>query len=83
MMSVADFITVNMDSLSFLSEDIEANETIVSEKDSHPLDWSRLRDANDDYDEILFYSQREIVLKNGEYVLGMPPKKEMVSEETI
>ena len=80
-MSVADFITVNMDSLSFLSEDIEANETIVSEKDSHPLDWDRLRDANDDYDEILFYPEREIVLKDGEYVLGMPPQKEMVSEE--
>jgi hypothetical protein len=73
MMSIEDFITVAMDSFSFLSEDVEANETIVSEEDSHPLDWDRLRDANDDYDEILFYPEREIVLKEGEYVLGMPP----------
>ncbi len=54
MMSIADFITVHMDSFSFLSEDIEANQTIVVEEDSHPLDWDRLRDANDDYDSILF-----------------------------
>ena len=50
MMSIADFITVNMGSLSFLSQNIEANQTIVVEEDSHPLDWDRLRDANDDYD---------------------------------
>ncbi len=64
-----------------MSEDIEANQTIVVEEDSHPLDWERLRDANDDYDEILFYPEREIVLKDGEYVLGMPPPKQIVSEE--
>ena len=81
MISIEDFITVHMDSFSFLSEDIEANETIVVEEDSHPLDWDRLRDANDDYDSILFYPEREIVLKDGEYVLGMPPPKELVSEE--
>ena len=81
MMSIVDFITVPLDSLSFLSQDIEANQTIVVEEDSHPLDWDRLRDANDDYDSILFYPEREIVLKEGEYVLGMPPQKEMVSEE--
>ncbi len=80
MMLIEDFITVHMDSLSFLSEDIEANQTIVIEEDSHPLHWDRLRDANDDYDSILFYPEREIVLKEGEYVLGMPPQKEMVSE---
>ena len=78
MMSVADFFTVHMDSFSLLSEDIEARETIVVEEDSHPLDWDRLQDANDDYDSILFYPEREIVLKDGEYVLGMPPTKEMV-----
>ncbi len=78
MMSISDFITVPMDSLSFLIEDVEANETIVVEDDSHPLDWDRLRDANDDYDEILFYPEREIVLKEGEYVLGMPPAEKMV-----
>ena len=81
MISIEDFITVHMDSFSFLSEDIEANQTIVVEEDGHPLDWDRLRDANDDYDSILFYPEREIVLKEGEYVLGMPPPKEMVSEE--
>ena len=80
-MSIADFITVNMGSLSFLSQNIEANQTIVVEEDSHPLDWDRLRDANDDYDSILFYPEREIVLKEGEYVLGMPQLEEMVSEE--
>jgi hypothetical protein len=78
MMSVADFITVNMGSLSFLSQNIEANQTIVVEEDSHPMDWDRLRDANDDYDSILFYPEREIVLKEGEYVLGMPAPKQMV-----
>jgi hypothetical protein len=75
MMSIEDFITVPMDSLSFLSQNIEANQTIVVEEDSHPLDWDRLRDANDDYDSILFYPERDIVLKDGEYVLGMPPPK--------
>jgi hypothetical protein len=77
-MSIEDFITVPINSFSFLSEDIEANETIVVEEDSHPLDWDRLRDANDDYDSILFYPERDIVLKEGEYVLGMPPPKVMV-----
>ena len=81
MMSIADFITVNMGSLSFLSQNIEANQTIVVEEDSHPLDWDRLRDANDDYDSILFYPEREIVLKDSEYVIGIPPPKEVLSEE--
>ncbi len=81
MMSIADFITVPIDSLSFLSQNIEADQTIVVEEDSHPLDWDRLRDANDDYDSILFYPEREIVLKEGEYVLGMPPPEQMAPEE--
>ncbi len=80
-MSIADFITVNMGSLSFLNLDVEANQTIVVEEDSHSLDWDRLRDANDDYDTILFYPERKIVLKDGEYVLGMPPPKGIVTEE--
>jgi hypothetical protein len=80
-MSIADFITVPIGSLSFLSQNIEANQTIVVEEDSHPLDWGRLRDANDEYDSILFYPEREIVLKEGKYVLGMLPPKQMVSEE--
>ncbi len=71
-MSIDDFINVPMSTLSFLSQKIEANETILVEEDSHPLNWDRLRDANDDYDSILFYPEREIVLKDGEYALGMP-----------
>ncbi len=82
MMSVADFITVPMNTLSFLSQIIEEKQTIVVEEDSHPLDWDRLRDANDDYDSVLFYPEREVVLKDGEFVLVMPPKKEMVSDES-
>ena len=78
MQSIEDFISVNMDSFSLLSEDIEANQTIVVQEDSHQLDWDRLRDANDDYDSILFYPEREIVLKDGEFVFGMPPPKEIV-----
>jgi hypothetical protein len=56
----------------------EANQTIFVEEDSQPLDWDRLRDANDDYDSILFYPEREIVFKDGDYVLGMPLTKKMV-----
>ncbi len=58
MMSIADFITFPIDSLSFLSQNIEANQTIVVEEDSQPLDWDRLRDAHDDYDSILYYPER-------------------------
>ena len=54
MMSIEDFIHVPMDSLSFLSQNIEQREpTIFVEEDRHPLDWDRLQDANDDYDSIL------------------------------
>ena len=81
MRSIEDFLNIPMNSLSFLSESIEARETIVVEEVRHPLDWGRLRDANDDYDSILFYPEREIVLKDGEYVLGMPPPKEIFKDE--
>ncbi len=65
MRSIEDFIHVPMISLSFLSQKSERREpTIVVEEDSHPLDWDRLRDANDDYDSILFAPNREIVVKN-------------------
>ncbi len=80
-LSIEDFLNIKMDSLSFLSQNIEANQTIVVEEDSRPLDWDRLRDANDDYDSILFYPEREILLKDGEYVLGIPSPKEIVSDE--
>jgi hypothetical protein len=65
MTSMEDFIRVPMDSLSFLSQDIEQHEpTIVVEEDSHPLDWDRLRDANDSYASILFDPDREIVVRD-------------------
>jgi hypothetical protein len=55
MRSIEDFLTVSMASLGFLSEDIEANVTVITKKEDHPLDWDRLRDANDSYNSILFY----------------------------
>jgi hypothetical protein len=52
-----------MNSLSFMNEEIqeEREPTIVEPfRDRHPsLDWERLKDCNDDYDEILFYPSRE------------------------
>ncbi len=48
MMSVANFMTVPMDKLSFLSKDIQENQTIFVKEDSHTLDWDRLWDDNDD-----------------------------------
>ncbi len=65
MTSIEDFIRVPMDSLSFLSQNNEQDESgIVVEKDRRSLDWNRLRDANDDYDEILFDPNREIVVRD-------------------
>ncbi len=65
MTSVEDFITVRMDSLSFLSENIvHGNSIIEVEEDRNPLDWDRLRDANDDYDEILFDPNRVIDVRD-------------------
>ncbi len=65
MTSIEDFINVPMNSLSFLSQNIEQREpTIVVEEDNHPLDWDRLRDANDSYAEILFDPNREIVVRD-------------------
>jgi hypothetical protein len=53
-----------MYSLSFLSYEVEANETIVVEEDNHPLDWDRLRDANYDYDSLLSDQNREILVRD-------------------
>jgi len=36
------------------------------------LDLNRLKDANDSYEEILVDPEREIIYKDGEYVLGKP-----------
>jgi hypothetical protein len=48
--------------------------TFISVDDTQ-LDWDRLRDANDSYTSILFDPNRVIVLKEGEYVLGLPSPK--------
>jgi len=83
-MSVADFVKEPLNSLSFLNHEIEARETIVVEEDRNKLDLNRLLDTDDDYEEILFLPEREIVLKDGEYVLGIPePKQTPCTEELI
>ena len=46
--SEEDIIRISMNNLDFLDEDILSNGTIIVESvDEHPLDWGRLRDAND------------------------------------
>jgi hypothetical protein len=59
-----DFITVDMDNLDFMDEEIKSSGTIVESVDERPLDWKRLYDADDDYDEILFDPNREIVVRD-------------------
>jgi len=45
------------------------------------LDLNRLIDRNDDYDELLADPEKkQIVLRNGEYVLAVPYPEESVSE---
>ena len=57
--SIEDFFKVNLESLSFMNEEIEANETVIVEGDTHnQLDLNRLLDANDDYNEILYNEDR-------------------------
>jgi len=51
-----DFIDQPLDSLSFLDQDVEANETIVTESMGDELDVRRLLDVDDDYEEILYNS---------------------------
>ncbi len=59
-----------------MSEAQSRDGTVIESVDDRPsLDWNRLRDANDDYDSILFYPEREIVLKDGEFKLGLPSPK--------
>jgi len=59
MKSVASFINFDNESQSFIQQDTEANDTLIAEQvNRHTLDWNRLRDGNDDYDEILFYPER-------------------------
>jgi len=66
-----------MDSLSFMYQEVEANQTIVVEEVDE-LDLDRLRDFNDSYNSIMFNSERELVLKDGEYVFAIPEPKEIV-----
>lgn len=71
-----------MESMSFIYEDVEANQTIISEEEvRNPLDWNRLKNSNDDYDEILFNADRQILLRNGEYVLAVPEPHEVIRDE--
>ena len=44
------------------------------------MDLDRLLDTNDDYESILYNSEREIVLKDGEFVLAVPEPREVVVE---
>ena len=46
---VTDIVPVRMDSLDFLSQEIEANETVIIEEERHSLNYERLRDSNDSY----------------------------------
>jgi hypothetical protein len=65
MRSIEDFIHVPMENLDFLSQSIVQDESnIVVDEDRRSLDWDRLRDANDDYDEILFDPNREIFVRD-------------------
>ena len=59
-----DFLEVSMNNLNFLEEEINSRGTIVESVDERPIDLKRLYDANDDYDEILFDANREIVVRD-------------------
>jgi hypothetical protein len=59
-----DFIEVRMDNLDFLEDEILSRGTIVESIDERPIDFKRLYDADDDYDEILFDPNREIVVRD-------------------
>ena len=56
--SVEDILDVSMNNLDFLDETIKSSGTIIESVEEHPLDWDRLRDANDSYTSILFYPDR-------------------------
>jgi len=61
-----DIIRVSMHSLSM--PDIQDHEPSPKSESLHGgrilLDWDRLKDADDDYDEILFDPNREITVKD-------------------
>jgi len=54
---------------------------LVEQKaDNKTLDAKRLLDCNDDYEEILFYGDREVRLIDGEYKLARPESKVEATE---
>ncbi len=62
--SVEDILDVYMNNLDFLDETIKSSGTIVESVDEHPLDWDRLRDANDSYTSILLDPDKEITIRD-------------------
>jgi len=57
-----DFIKVPLDNLDFMNESVlSSDSTIVSSEivEANSLDINRLKDANDDYDEILVDPDRK------------------------
>jgi hypothetical protein len=53
-----------MDNLDFLEDEIKKRGSEIEPVDDNPIDLKRLYDANDDYEEILFYTDREIVVRD-------------------
>ena len=65
--SIEDFLRVAMHDLA--DQEVVVDETGIEEVtpetfDRQRIDYERLRDANDDYDSILFYSKREIKVES-------------------
>ena len=65
-----------------ISEAQSRDGTIIEFVDDKPLDWGRLRDANDSYTSILVDPEREIILKDGEYVICLPQPKQTVPNQS-
>ena len=80
MISVKDFITTD-DLQSFMPQEVVVDETGFEEQEDrrNQLRWSRLRNHNDDYDEILVNTGKKIVVRNGEIVLAVPKPHEIVA----
>jgi hypothetical protein len=47
-----------MTNLGFLEDEAKSRGTEIVYKDERPIDKKRLYDADDDYDEILWYADR-------------------------
>ena len=67
-LSIEDFIHVSMDNY-LPDQEIIVDETGIDEVSAETftrlrIDPRRLRNANDDYDSILFYPEREIVVRD-------------------